>query len=210
MMQMNQCIGKEMFSKKIGIFRITEGSGSESELKKENNYSENNKIDSFLQIWENSVSGKYIEYSSSEETYHHSILNISHYMHFTSPIRRKVDIYNQLYWIQYLSIESEKISPLITRINQDKINQDTKTIRKLQNECTLLFLLQGSEIPITDVDGIVIQNINDNKSLVYLPHYKCILPCKQKLELYTNIKCSIFIFERENDYKRKIELSICI
>lgn len=206
MMQMNQSIGKEMFLKKMGIFRITEG----SELKKEK---EKKKIDSekFLQIWENSVSGKYIEYlNSSSETYHHSILDISHYMHFTSPIRRKVDIYNQLFWIQYLCIASKNINHLITQIKIDKINQDSKNIRKIQNECTLLYLLQESEIPITNIDGIVIQNINDKKSLVYLPHYKCILSCKQKLELYANIKCSIFIFERENDYKRKIELSVCI
>lgn len=222
MMQMNQFIGKEMFMKKRGIFRITEGSGSGSELKEEKGKGkekekEEKKIDSekFFQIWENSVSGKYIEYlnssssSSSSETYHHSILNISHYMHFTSPIRRKIDICNQLFWIQYLSLDIGTKAK-IDNIKIDKINEDTKKIRKLQNECTLLYLLQESEIPITTIDGIVIQNMNNNKSLVYLPLYKCILSCKQKLELYANIKCSIFIFERENDYKKKIELSVCI
>jgi hypothetical protein len=39
---------------------------------------------------------------------------------------------------------------------------------------------------------------------------KCILSCKSlaPIELYTHVKCKIFVFERESDYKRKIQISI--
>jgi hypothetical protein len=128
---------------------------------------------------------------------------LNKYMHFTSPIRRIVDLYNQLLWID-LFINIKTFLPISIK----KINEDTKKIRKIQTTCDLLHKL--SENTITD--GFVIQIINEKKALIYLPIYKCILSCKYnnniELKLYNYVKCKIFIFERENDYKKKIQLSI--
>jgi len=195
MMQMNTSLAKEMYFKKIGIFRTTI-----------NTTNPNPNPISFLHIWEHAISGKYIEYSDSDSNdFHHQILNVSHYMHFTSPIRRKIDIYNQLCWM------SDYIPKLSYSI--DSINEDTKKIRKIQNECTLLHILQNyKEEENRIIDGIILQIINTKKTLVYLPTYKSILSCKYNnelvLELYMPVKCKIYIFERENDYKKKIQLSI--
>ena len=190
MMKMNTCIANEMYAKQMGIFRITEKIG----------ITEKTTNTSF--VWEHAITGKYIAFSGENTNYYHEALNVNNYMHFTSPIRRKVDIYNQLLWVgMHLKFDIDFV------INMDKINEDTKKIRKLQNECTLLHILEGDQ----ETDGIVIQKIHDNKSLVYLPIYKCILSCKSAnnhLELYANVKCKIFIFERESDYKKKIQISI--
>ena len=190
MMKMNTCIANEMYAKQMGIFRITEKIGITEKIT-------NNSF-----VWEHAITGKYIAFSGENTNYYHEALNVNNYMHFTSPIRRKVDIYNQLLWVgMHLKFDIDFV------INMDKINEDTKKIRKLQNECTLLHILEGDQ----ETDGIVIQKIHDNKSLVYLPIYKCILSCKSAnnhLELYANVKCKIFIFERESDYKKKIQISI--
>ena len=199
MMQMNTSLAKEMYLKKIGIFRTT---NSKTEVNVNLNSSS-----SFLHIWEHAISGKYIEYSDNNNNFHHQILNVSHYMHFTSPIRRKVDIYNQFYWMSaYLPIS-------FVDIDIDSINEDTKIIRKIQNECTLLHILQQNSDSDSDskiTDGIVLQMINAGKVLMYLPTFKCILSCKSNnpLELYATVKCKIYIFERESDYKKKIQLCI--
>ena len=197
MMQMNTFLAKEMYLKKIGIFRTTVTTNPNSTNPTPN--------PSFLHIWEHAISGKYIEYSDDEvvDDFHHKILNVSHYIHFTSPIRRKVDIYNQLCWM------SDYIPKLSSCININSINTDTKKIRKIQNECILLHtLLKEEEIQITD--GIILQILNTEKVLVYLPIYKCILSCKSNypFELYMSVKCKIYIFERESDYKKKIQLFI--
>ena len=200
MMQMNTSLAKEMYLKKIGIFRTTTSSFKTDKIDK----TDKTEIttSSFLHIWEHAISGKYIEYSDNYN-YHHQILNVSHYMHFTSPIRRKVDIYNQLHWISaFLPIS------FITFV--DSINEDTKIIRKIQNECTLLHILQHNDSDSKTTDGIVLQMINAEKALMYLPTFKCILSCKciNQLELYATVKCKIYIFERESDYKKKIQLCI--
>jgi hypothetical protein len=122
-------------------------------------------------------------------------------MHFTSPIRRKVDIYNQLCWMSdYIPIPLSFV---------DSINEDTKKIRKIQNECILLHTLKEKEEKEEEENGIILQIINPEKVLVYLPTYKCILSCKYCCkELYMSVKCKIYIFERESDYKMKIQLCI--
>ena len=196
MMQMNTFLAKEMYSKKIGIFRTTTSSNN-------NKNTTLNTTSSFLHIWEHAISGKYIEYSDSDE-YHHQILNVSHYMHFTSPIRRKVDIYNQLCWMAEYNMD------VFPRLYIDSINEDTKKIRKIQNECTLLYTLQQSSREDEEIDGIILQIITTEKVLVYLPTYKSILSCKYSCckELYMSVKCKIYIFERESDYKMKIQLCI--
>ena len=213
MMQMNTSLAKEMYLKKIGIFRTT--TNSKETNSKETN--PNKDTTSFLHIWEHAISGKYIEYSSDiDYDFHHQILNVSHYMHFTSPIRRKVDVYNQLYWMsEYIPVSvSTRLSSFI---NINSINEDTKKIRKIQNECTLLYILQQQQPNLREgeecIEGIILQIITTEKVLVYLPIYKCILSCKYcccNLELYMSVKCKIYVFERESDYKKKIQLCIVV
>ena len=204
MMKMNTCIAKEMYLKKIGIFRITNSNPNHNNPPI-NTIGKKDEFASFLYLWEHAISGEYVEYTNENSSYSHSLLNVEHYMHFTSPIRRKVDIYNQLVWIT--SITSSQVN--LQNIHHiEKINKDTKIIRKIQNECSLLHLLQNATNENIITDGIIIQIINETKSLIYLPTYKCILSSIIICDIYTKIKCKIYIFEREHDYKKKIKISI--
>ena len=122
MMKMNTCIAKEMYLKKIGIFRIINSNSNSNHL-----IEKKDELTSFLYLWENAISGEYVEYTNEKSNYSHSLLNVEHYMHFTSPIRRKVDIYNQLFWIRSIMMSQVMHLP-----NIEKINKDTKIIRKIQ------------------------------------------------------------------------------
>ena len=112
----------------------------------------------------------------------------------------------------YFNGEKNKLGDA-TGINYDFTNQlfyyrlnDALTIFDNGKLNTLSFFLLDFKI----IDGIVLQIINSEKVLMYLPTFKCILSCKSinPLELYITVKCKIYIFERESDYKKKIQLCI--
>jgi len=205
MMKMNIHMAKDLYQKKMGIFRTA------TSLFTRESESEKGLIDPsipFLRIWEQRISGEYVLYDDNRELskYHHSILDTPMYTHFTSPIRRMVDLINQILWIGKYNLDPNLFI--------ERINRDSKYIRKIQNECELLYSLQS--IPISEsVEGIVLQVDFDSKSekwkyTIYLPKYKGILSLKESREIKKGekIKCSLFLFQREDETKKKIKISI--
>ena len=197
MMQMNQEMARELYRNKTGIFRISTSSRETPVSTKDP------KTDIFLYIWENAMSGKYVAYSEDISDYNHAVIDVPIYTHFTSPIRRIVDVYNQ---IAFLSLREIDI------VDIDKINRDTKTIRKIQQESKILYLLQDTHIENSlKAEGQILQ-IEEQKTLVYFPEYNCMLSCKtttqSEWQPYETVKCRIFLFEREIDYRKKIKMEI--
>jgi len=203
MMQMNQEMARELHRRKTGIFRISSSSPN-------NTPKSDTTTDIFLHIWENSISGKYVGYSQDITDYSHCVIGVPLYIHFTSPIRRMVDIYNQMAWI---SIQEKTKNLQLSTEMIDKINNDTKTIRKIQMESTILRLVTKEE-PL-QCKGQIIQ-IEENKILVYFPEYKCMFSCKNdsssssnnKLVYKQMVDCKLYVFERESDYRKKIKIDI--
>jgi len=199
MMQMNQEMARELYRNKNGIFRI-----STTNIDKMPSDPDPNK-DIFLYIWENAISGKYVTYSDDISDYTHAVIDVPIYTHFTSPIRRIVDIYNQMSWI------SEKQETKLV-IDIEKINRDTKTIRKIQQESKILYLLQETDTntPL-EIEGQILQ-IEEKKTLVYFPQYNSIVSCKTNLhsewQIQQKVQCRIYTFERETDYRKKIKMEI--
>jgi len=239
MMQMNQEMARELYSKNTGIFRITKMK-MESEI---NPHSK--KEDMLLYIWENSISGEYILNDSSTETPHqfyHGILDIPLYIHFTSPIRRMVDIYNQFMWIKTRLPSSTipEMNDFLANIPVaiDKINRDTKIIRKIQTESNLLHIFQEKILSISNMadrfiscSGQILQiedmdmnmdissRVNTSayqKILVYLPEYRCMIHYKNQnisgktFQLKQIVNCKIFLLEKKEDFKKKIKMDISV
>jgi len=202
MMKMNIHMAKELHNKKTGIFRIT---------KTNPNTNQNSIVDTkttssipFLRIWEQRISGEYVGFKNSVD-YHHSILDVPLYTHFTSPIRRMVDLINQIIFVG-------KYTFILTQECIDKINRESKYIRKIQNECELLHKFQS--INNTDIlDGIIFhveKKEEKYKYTVYLSLYNTII-CTNDSSIYKkeeNVKCSIYLFQREDNTKQKIKLKI--
>ena len=196
MMQMNQEMARELHRNKTGIFRIS--------TTKDNIIRADPNQDIFLYIWENAISGKYVAYSDDISDYTHAVIDVPIYTHFTSPIRRIADVHNQ---IAFLSLRKIDID-----IDIEKINRDTKTIRKIQQESKILYLLQDTPIENSlKVEGQILQ-IEEKHTLVYFSEYNCMLSCKttphSQWHLYQTVQCRIYIFERETDYRKKIKMEI--
>lgn len=199
MMQMNIHMAKDLYQKKMGIFRTAISSNPDSEQ-------EINPDIPFLRIWEQRISGEYVGYDPSKpvDQYEHCILDTPLYTHFTSPIRRMVDLVNQIVWVgKYdLEVNTEII---------EKINRESKAIRKIQNECELLHSLQHM-VTTETIEGIVLQvDQESRKYILYLPKYKGIVSTKNKEKEYKKgekVNCSLFLFQREDDTKRKIKIQI--
>lgn len=199
MMQMNIHMAKDLYQKQMGIFRKA-SSATECESN-----SEYNPDVPFLRIWEQRISGEYVLYDSNR-TFYHCILDTPLYTHFTSPIRRMVDLVNQIVWVGKYDLEVMREPDTLI----EKINRESKAIRKIQNECELLHSLQ--DIDTTEVvKGIVLQVDSDRKKyILYLPKYKGIVSCKND-KMYKKgekVNCSLFLFQREDDTKRKIKVQI--
>jgi hypothetical protein len=120
-----------------------------------------------------------------------------------------VDIYNQMSWI---SVQETKHPIPISSQMIDKINTDTKQIRKIQSESVLLRLVSGEE-PLK-CSGQIIQ-IEENKILIYFPEYKCMFSCKKNdsengksFTYKQTVDCKLYGFERESDYRKKIKMEI--
>jgi len=198
MMQMNIHMAKDLYVKQTGIFR-TAKSRVEPETK-------TNSDIPFLRIWEQRISGEYMRYDPTRniDDYQHCILETPIYTHFTSPIRRMVDLVNQIVWVGKYDLPELKDFTTF----MDKINRESKAIRKIQNECELLHSLQQM-VTTEMVDGIILQ-VDLTKYTIYLPKYKGIVSCKNE-NMYKKgekVKCSIFLFQREDDTKRKIKIKI--
>tara|TARA_A100001011_G_scaffold399847_1_gene510535 strand:- start:1348 stop:3084 length:1737 start_codon:yes stop_codon:yes gene_type:complete len=174
-------------------------------------------IQNFLKLW-NSYGGKYCKYKNIEN---HDMLELDAYVHATSPIRRLVDL------IQ--SIELQRIcnmTPLsdgayyfynkwTSDENIDYINKTMRSIRRVQNDCSLLNLCVNNKESLDKVyDGYIFDKIIRNDKLyqymVYIPEIKMVnrLTSRIDRENYKNYNFKIYIFMDEIRLKQKIRIEI--
>ena len=174
-------------------------------------------IQKFLKLW-NSYGGKYCKYENIEN---HEMLDIDAYVHATSPIRRLVDL--------LLSIELQKVcnmTPLsdgayyfYNKWTSDEsityINNTMRSIRRVQNDCSLLNLCVNNKECLDKVyEGYIFDKIIRNDKLyqymVYIPEIKMVnrLTTRIDRENYTNYNFKIYIFMDEIRLKQKIRIEI--
>jgi exoribonuclease R len=107
-------------------------------------------------------------YATEGTTYYHSGLCIDHYTHFTSPIRRYVDVY--IHKLLYAVLSGTKI-PLLPDVKM--INEHEKNVKKAQREFTKLKLVVKADK--TEQDAVVMYfsvNVTNNRMCLYFPSLK--------------------------------------
>ena len=194
MTQMNLAVAKEMRCRKIGIFRCVSSKKTSSSL------------EPFIRLWEQQMSGQYKKYDLE---LNHETLNVSEYVHFTSPIRRMVDLLNQMIWIQVILSEKAK-SFLDLQIQQlDSLNLSMKNIRKVQSDCEILYQVStfSEKWLDKDHDGIIVSK-EGNNNWVYITELKYFVRVKHEndLQVYSNVKCKLFLIDKEDQVIKKVQV----
>lgn len=231
MIQMNAYTGLSMVDKKIGIFRSVVFTDQYKDI------SELEKIDAdedtcrTIKTW-NNTTGKYIAYNETEELTHELIelksfkqnnygKSISRpYIHITSPIRRLVDLLNQIILLNKYNLIT-KISSNATEFlsnwmgNLTYINTTMRSIRKIQTDCNVLHkcINNPGYMDITH-KGIVFDKLIKVNGMytymVYLSNLKLLsrITCPYDLDNYSYHMFKMFMFDDEHSFKKKIRLQI--
>jgi len=212
MILMNYHCAKELIQFKTGIFRSTI---IKKEVEIPNHIPE--ETAKFIKIW-NSYSGQYVN-GSDIVNIRHELLNIDAYIHITSPIRRLVDLLNMIKFQEVKNItqlsENSKIFHEKWLSNLEYINLTMRSIRKVQNDCSLLDLCNNHpEIMEKEYDGYLFDKISRNDGLfqfiVFLPELKLSsrITCRENCENFECKKFTLFLFNDEEKFKKKIRLQL--
>ena len=146
----------------------------------------------------------YVKYS--ESNLRHEDLELDMYMHVTSPIRRVVDILNQM----QLQRDYLPLTPAAQQFYDDwynrldYINEQHYAIRKVQNKSILMHALHESIDRTYEAEVI---EIGENKYLVFIESLKLVYSLREtvRLELKEKIWVKIYVFWREHTQKIKLE-----
>jgi exoribonuclease R len=210
MIFMNYHCAKELLQHTTGIFRSTIMKGNFSvpdKIPKE--------VGKMIKIM-NSASGQYVD-GSQTDLKRHEVLDLDAYIHITSPIRRIVDILNMIKIQQLMGMD--RLSEQAYKFyndginNIDYINVTTRAIRKVQNECSLLYVCSNNpELMEKEYNGYITEkNIKDNGLFqynVFLPELKMsvLISTTENFEVFDCKKFKLFLFNNEEKFKRKIRI----
>lgn len=201
MVRMNESCGKLLHSNQCGIFRKT--TGTDAPTTTDNMQS----TEMFLYHFTNHISSEYDTFDVAK-TYHHQSLKMDYYVHITSPIRRLVDLLNQICFLKIINVQ---LSPQATEFLQthcqkiQKINTDAKAIRKVQMNCELMYLSIHRDIMNNTYDAMVFQQ-NEKGYLVYIAELKLLAKIKttKDLSIKTVVQCRIYVFQKEDSITQKL------
>jgi exoribonuclease R len=219
MITMNQYSGKYMAKNKIGIFRSAIYINNESAIDIENNkYNLKDDTVRVINNWNNTV-GQYLLYNDNISL-KHELLNIQSYIHITSPIRRLVDLLNQMLLckniglIQNMSLESLEFLKKWEN-EMEYINISMRSIRKVQTDCELMNrCFNMPNIMNIEYEGVLFDKIIKNDGIiqymVYLENLKLLSRISTNVDIqnYTIVKFKLFLFEDEDKTKKKIRLQM--
>lgn len=222
MVSMNSHTGVLMSNNKIGIFRAAfyVNSNSRPDIIPELN----EETSRFIRNWNNTI-GQYVLYSDDVSLAHELMTShtknasgMKSYIHITSPIRRLIDLLNQMILFRHFNIiksMSTEASAFLTDWidKMDYINTSMRSIRKVQSDCEILnrCFLQPDIMDVLH-KGIVFDKIIKNDGvisyMVYLEKLKLLSKVVTELDVpnYSSVDFKLFLFEDEDKVKKKIRL----
>lgn len=221
MIQMNKYCGDYMVKNKIGIFRSTFFLHSQEKRKLEEleNSILSHDTKRVITNW-NHLSGQYMIYSE-DANLKHEIMQINGYIHITSPIRRLVDLLNQLLLIYHKNMihnlsTSAKVFLENWMNKMEYINTSMRSIRKIQTDCEVMKrCFEDPDIMNNEYEGIVFDKITKTDGLhtymVYLEKLKILsrITTHNDFNNYVKVKFKLYLFEEDYKANKKIRLQIC-
>lgn len=220
MVQMNRICGEKMANSRTGIFRAAFYLNKNlADIRGDiaTHLSEDTRR--LIQNW-NNTSGQYcvLDNEYSDNATDHEIMNLKNYIHITSPIRRLVDLLNQMIFMERFGIVrmfSQEAAIFLKHwiYNIEYINSSMRSIRKVQTDCEVLKnCIERPAIMEKAHEGVIFDKIRKTDGtysyMVYLEKIKIISRVNgiYNWENYTTRNFKILIFEEEEQVKRKIRL----
>ena len=231
MIKMNMEIGHILHKNSMGIFRLVSSSSQTND--NNNNISLNGhaldiNTERILYNLHNHISSEYRIFSAGD-TFIHSTMELENYAHFTSPIRRLVDLLNQIYiWKLYGGFAGARVSDETQYSNMHvfldhwtsplqllAINSQMKAIRSTQTACELLYICSQNTDMISRVySGVVLDKHpgtnNTTEYTVYISELKYLarVHSTQVLDVRSPVECKIATFQDKHRLVDKVVLYI--
>jgi len=206
MIQMNHYTAKHMKSERFGIFRTVQSKELSDQLV-------------VLRIWEQYFAGEYVVYSNNNKTQNlsHEALGFTEYVHITSPIRRMVDLLNQIAWVKY-HVKDVKFSDSLNGFYEKQvanigyINENMKKIKRIQSDAHILSVVVNDPNILSREFKAFILDRGDNQSrtTVYIEELKWMTLCHipDTMRLNESFSCKLFVFDNEEQMTKKIRIQI--
>ena len=214
MIRMNKEVGTSLKNKKCGVFRqaIYKNDTNETYTGLDDNTSR------LIRSW-NNTDCKYVLYDKGT-VLRHDMMDVEEYVHITSPIRRMVDLLNQIILAsseQLVTGRSIKVTHFLDKWlgNINGLNKDMKTIRKVQTDCQLLERCTNNPEILDNIHDCVLFGKTESQKgvysyVVYLTNMNILTRIKST-EDYTDLskhRCKLFVFSDEDNIKNKIKCEL--
>jgi hypothetical protein len=197
MIRMNAAAGDFLRGRETGVFRVCDGIPN-PKLPKQIGF----------------AAGQYVAFAPDTDL-KHNLLGVDAYAQISSPIRRLVDIVNMILFFNELwSVSRAAMDFADMWVGQmGKINRMTKSIRRAQTDCQLMFQLsttEGNRI----LDGVLFspcdQDDGTTKYSVYLEELRLVSSVRTREEFAEGqqVKCRVFVFNDEATLGRKVRIQI--
>jgi exoribonuclease R len=213
MIFMNYESSKELLQHELGIFRsaqLSTGTVFNTLLSKE------------MQTFIKSFTINHCAYCTSKEVRPHDLIGkgLTSYVHITSPIRRLVDLANQIDMQRTVLSPQANVFSTAWGKRLAYINTTMKAIRKVQNNCTLLATYLQQPHDIQHYTGLVFdktvlptaiyQPKETYKYSIYIPSLKMVSTIKTEnnYDNYRTVVVSTHAFSTEDNIIKKIRLQI--
>ena len=211
MILMNHQCGILLECHKTGLFRTKQqqqGDDTENE--------EKYKMNNIIKMWNSKTAASYCSYENNKGHDMIGKTGLDTYVHITSPIRRLVDLINMTTIQKQLGLikcsdECERfLTKWYSRI--DYINQKMKAIKRVQNDCSLLYLCSSGSINMEEELECYVWRDNDNMN-IYIPFIKWITQIhtadiEKEYRNYSLQRCKVFVINDEVSLKKKVRVMI--
>ena len=199
--QMNRRIAEKMHDEHaVGIFRRA-------------TLLNNDILPTAVKNWKNAV----CEYVAFGGDVRHDVLEVDKYIHITSPIRRLVDLLNMTKFQLCLGVPlsagaSAFYNKWIDKL--DYINDQMRSVRRVQTQCSLLAMCSASEEPI-ECDAYLFDKQTINETHIFNVYLKSLnLMYKIKIMDTEEVangdirRVRIIVFNDEDSLKKKVRLQL--
>lgn len=219
MIQMNKICGQRLAERGAGIFRQAALTNRETYTQTLVDIPAEFETDTkrLISNW-NHTTGNYVLQKEAK----HEIMGIESYVHITSPIRRLVDLLNQMAFSREYGVLGQVSPDAQTFLDNwtndlEYVNTTMRSIRKVQIDCDVLKQCYAHpEWMQHSHQGITFDRVTKTDGtfsyMVYLEELRILsrITTTRDLPNYSKHQFRLFVFEDENKIKNKIRLELVI